>query len=136
VNDAQIGPKEVERGKVLLLAQPESFSASYIRRCLEFWGIPVITPAGSPSEAFAQMSAEDWLSIWACVAVDLGQALFADLSREARSVPFLFVGAVPGAWFPGPYSWLAPPFASFQVLEVLRDLATRPLMPPPHDPAP
>jgi len=34
----------------------------------------------------------------------------------------VFVGQDPGDWFAGPYSWLCPPFAAFQVIELLGDM--------------
>jgi hypothetical protein len=112
-------PVNLREGKVLLLAGPESFNAAYIRRSFEFFGVPVLAPPGPAAEAFATLSAADWTSITACVAVDLGQAQFADLSHQRRDVPFLFVGYDPSTWFPGPYAWLCPPFASYQVVEAL-----------------
>ena len=109
------------QGKILLLSPPGSFNAAYIRRSLEFFGIPVLAPAGPATEAYANLDPAEWLTISACVAVDLGKALFADLTQQ-RQVPFLFVGNDPGSWFPGAYSWLCPPFASFQVVDALTDM--------------
>jgi hypothetical protein len=117
-------PVNLREGKVLLLAGPESFNAAYIRRTLDFFGVPVLAPPGPASQAFASLDAADWLSVTACVAVDLGQALFADLSQQRRDVPFLFVGYDPGTWFPGPYAWLCPPFASYQVVEALGEMVS------------
>ena len=51
-----------------------------------------------------------------------GRAMLDTLSVQQRDIPFVFVGADPGEWFAGPYSWLCPPFAAFQVIEVLGDL--------------
>ena len=115
-------PVKLREGKILLLAGPESFNAAYIRRTLDFFGVPVLAPPGPASEAFASLDAADWLSITACVAVDLGQAVFADLQHQRSDVPFLFVGYTPGTWFPGPYAWLCPPFASYQVVEALGEM--------------
>lgn len=106
-------------GKILLLAGPSSFAAGYIKRSLEFVGIPVLSPPGSASEAFAQLTEEDWASVIGCIAADVGPALFADITKGARFVPCLFVGSCCGGWFPGPYAWLTPPFAPFQILDAL-----------------
>ncbi|WP_420139364.1 hypothetical protein [Sphingomonas sp.] len=113
------GPAGLRAGRVLLLAPPGSFSAAYIKRSLQFYGVPVFTPTGDPIAAFAELDAEEWKTITACVVVDLGRALFADVTPQQPNVPFLFVGLEPGYWFPGPYSWLAPPFASHQVVDAL-----------------
>jgi hypothetical protein len=112
-------PANLLEGRVLLLSPADSFNAAYIRRSLQFCGIPVFTPPGPPIEAFANLTPEDWQSVTACVVVDLGRAMFADVSPQQRGVPFLFVGYEPGCWFPGPYSWLCPPFASHQVVDAL-----------------
>ena len=53
---------------------------------------------------------------------DLGQSLFETLAAQQRDIPFVFVGQDPGAWFDGPYSWLSPPFAAFQVIEALGEM--------------
>ncbi|WP_116091399.1 hypothetical protein [Sphingomonas crusticola] len=136
-------PTQLLAGRVLLLSPPDSFNAAYIRRSLQLCGVPVLTPPGPPTEAFANLSPDDWASITACVVVDLGRAMFADVSPKQRDVPFLFVGYEQGSWFPGPYSWLCPPFASYQVvdaltamvkaagstMEAMMDLATLPIAP-------
>jgi hypothetical protein len=118
------GPADLRAGRVLLLAPAGSFSAAYIKRSLQFCGVPVFAPAGDPIAAFAELDAEEWKTITACVMVDLGRALFADVTPQQPTVPFLFVGLEPGYWFPGPYSWLAPPFASHQVLDALTTMMT------------
>jgi hypothetical protein len=117
-------PANLREGRVLLLSPPNSFSAAYIKRSLQFCGVPVFTPPGDPIEAFAALDAEEWKTVTACVAVDLGRAMFADVSQQQPGVPFLFVGYEPGYWFPGPYSWLAPPFASHQVVDALTAMMT------------
>lgn len=117
-------PADLRSGRVLLLSPPASFSAAYIRRSLQFCGIPVFTPEGDPVEAFAKLDDEAWKSISACVIVDLGRAPFADAEPQRAGVPFLFVGYEPEYWFPGPYSWLAPPFASHQVVDTLTAMMT------------
>ena len=115
-------PASLREGKILLLAGPQSFNASYIKRSLDLFGVPVLAPPGSPTEAFSALSPTDWMSVTACIGVDLGQALFADLAQQRCDVPFLFVGYDPGAWFPGPYAWLCPPFAAYQVIELLGEM--------------
>jgi len=115
-------PGILREGRVLLLSAPGSFSAAYIRRSLQFWNIPVFTPPGDPVEAFSNLDAEEWKTVSACIAVDLGRAMFADVSPQQSKIPFLFVGYEPGSWFPGPYSWLAPPFASHQVVDALTSM--------------
>jgi len=115
-------PTHLRDGKVLLLAGPNSFNASYIRRSLDLFGVPVLAPPGPATEAFSQLSPADWMSVTACIAVDLGQALFADLAQQRRDVPFLFVGYDTGTWFPGPFGWLCPPFAAYQVIEMLGEM--------------
>ena len=115
-------PFSLRQGNILLLAEPDSFSASYIRRSLEMAGVPVIVPQGSPESALEALDPGEWLSISACIAVDMGRALFDSLSARQREIPFVFVGADPGDWFAGPYSWLCPPFAAFQVIELLGDM--------------
>lgn len=112
-------PVSLFEGRVLLLSPPDSFNAAYIRRSLQFWGVSVFTPAGRPTEAFSSLTLEDWQSVTACVAVDLDRAMFADVSTRQPGVPFVFVGHESGSWFPGPYSWLSPPFASHQVFDAL-----------------
>lgn len=115
-------PVNLRDGKVLLLAEPGSFNASYIRHSLELFGVPVLAPAGRATDAFSTLSPADWLSVTACIGVDLGHALFVDMAQRRREVPFLFVGYDPGAWFPGPYAWLCPPFAAYQVIEMLGEM--------------
>jgi hypothetical protein len=117
-------PASLRQGKILLLAGPLSFNAAYIRRTLDFFGVPVLAPPGTAEEAFATLAPADWKSVTACVAVDLSHALFTDLSDRHKEVPFLFVGYDPVAWFAAPYSWLCPPFASYQVIETLSDMVT------------
>jgi len=112
-------PFGLKQGKVLLLAEPESFSAAYIRRSLEMFGVPVIAPDGPPDEALAGFDPAQWISVSACVAVDLGQAMLEALSLQQREIPFVVIGQNPGQWFSGPYQWLSPPFAAFQVVELL-----------------
>ncbi len=107
---------------MLLLSGPDSFHAAYLKRSLEAFGIPTLSPPGSASQAFAALSPADWLSVSACIAVDLGKALFADLAERRQDVPFLFIGQQSGSWFPGPYAWLCPPFAAFQVVETLGEM--------------
>jgi hypothetical protein len=118
-------PFSLSQGNILLLSQPESFSAAYIRRSLEMCGIPVIVPEGTPEQALASLDPAEWLNFSACIAVDLGQTLFGMLAAERREIPFVFIGDDPGQWFGGLYSWLAPPFAAFQVMEVLGEMIAR-----------
>ena len=115
-------PVSLRKGSVLLLAEPHSFSASYIRRSLDAFGVPVIAPSGPPSEALASLEPAEWLAVSACIAVDLGQSLFETLAAQHQQIPFVFVGQDPGSWFSGSYSWLSPPFAAFQVIEALGEL--------------
>jgi hypothetical protein len=115
-------PFSLTQGQILLLAEPQSFSAAYIRRSLELYGIKVIAPDVRPEQALASLDPAEWMSVSACIAVDLGQALFEMLSAQRREIPFIFVGQDPGAWFGGPYSWLCPPFAAFQVVERLGEM--------------
>lgn len=115
-------PFSLRQGNVLLLAQPDSFSGSYIRRSLEMFGVPVLAPQGPPESALAGLDPAEWLSISACIAVDMGRAMFDSLSAQQREIPFVFVGQDPGDWFAGPYSWLCPPFAAFQVVEALGEM--------------
>ena len=117
-------PASLRQGKILLLAGPLSFNAAYIRRTLDFFGVPVLAPAGTAEDAFASLSPADWKSVTACVAVDLTHAMFTDLSEQHKEVPFLFVGYDPIAWLTAPYSWLSPPFASYQVIETLSEMVT------------
>lgn len=115
-------PFSLRQGNVLLLAEPDSFSASYIRRSLEMFGVPVLAPKGPPEIALASLDPAEWLSVSACIAVDMGQAILDSLSAQQREIPFVFIGQNPGDWFAGPYSWLCPPFAAFQVVELLGDM--------------
>jgi hypothetical protein len=115
-------PIDLRQGHILLLAEPDNFSAAYIRRSLEAFGVPVLAPEGPPAEALAGIDPAEWLHISACIAVDLGQAMFDAMSAQQRQIPFVFVGQDPGDWFAGPYSWLCPPFAGFQVIELLADM--------------
>jgi hypothetical protein len=117
-------PFNLTQGNILLLAEPESFSAAYIRRSLEMLGIPVIAPAEPPAQALASLDPAEWMSISACIAVDLGQAMFEMLSVQARDIPCVAIGQDPGQWLAGPYSWLAPPFAAFQVVEMLSGMVS------------
>lgn len=114
----------LSEGKILLLAGPSSFIAGYIKRSLDFVGIPVLSPPGTPSEAFAALTEDDWASVTGCIAADVGPALFADIAKDARLIPCLFVGGCCGSWFPGPYAWLAPPLAPFQMLDALDAMLT------------
>jgi len=118
-------PFGLNQGNILLLSQPESFSAAYIRRSLEMCGISVVVPDGTPEQALASIDPSEWLNFSACIAVDLGQALLELLPTQRDNLPFLFIGENPGQWFGGPYSWLAPPFAAFQVMEVLGEMIAR-----------
>lgn len=118
-------PFSLNQGNILLLSQPESFSAAYIRRSLEMCGIAVVVPDGTPEQALASIDPTEWLNFSACIAVDLGRGLFEMLSAQPRDIPFVFIGDDPGEWFGGLYSWFAPPFAAFQVMEVLGEMIAR-----------
>jgi len=115
-------PFSLRQGNVLLLAEPDSFSASYIRRSLEMFGVPVLVPEGPPENAIASLDPAEWLSVSACIAIDMSKAIYDGLSAQQRQIPFVFIGQDPGEWFAGPYSWLCPPFAAFQVVELLGDM--------------
>ena len=115
-------PFSLRQGNILLLAEPDSFSAAYIRRSLEMAGVNVVALDGSPEMGLAGLDPAEWLNFSACIAVDIGQAMLDTLSAQRRDIPFVFVGADPGDWFAGPYSWLCPPFAAFQVIELLGDM--------------
>jgi hypothetical protein len=117
-------PSEFPWGRILVLAPGDSFNASYIKRSLESFGVPVLHREGSPVEVFAALTGEDWASISGCIAVDVGPALFADIAQNARKVPCLFAGYHAGGWFPGPYAWMCPPFASYQVVETYLAMLT------------
>ena len=115
-------PFSLQQGNVLLLAEPDSFSAAYIRRSLEMFGVPVLAPEGPPDTAVASLDPAEWLSVSACIAIDLSKSIYDSLSAQQREIPFVFIGQDPGEWFAGPYSWLCPPFAAFQVVELLGDM--------------
>jgi len=115
-------PFSLRQGNILLLAEPDSFSASYIRRSLEMAGVSVVALDGPPEMALSSVDPAEWLNFSACIAVDIGKALLDNLSAQQREIPFVFVGQDPGDWFAGPYSWLCPPFAAFQVIELLGDM--------------
>jgi len=115
-------PFSLRQGNILLLAQPDSFSASYIKRSLEMAGVSVVAIDGAPEVGLAGLDPAEWLNFSACIAVDIGKAMLDALSAQQRDIPFIFVGADPGDWFAGPYSWLCPPFAAFQVIELLGDM--------------
>jgi len=115
-------PFSLRQGNILLLAEPDSFSASYIRRSLEMAGVSVVALDGPPEMALSSVDPAEWLNFSACIAVDIGKALLDNLSARQREIPFVFVGQDPGDWFAGPYSWLCPPFAAFQVIEMLGDM--------------
>jgi len=115
-------PFSLRQGNILLLADPDSFSASYIRRSLEMAGVSVVALDGPSETALAGLDPAEWLNFSACIAVDIGKAMLDTLSAQQREIPFVFVGADPGDWFAGPYSWLCPPFAAFQVIELLGDM--------------
>jgi len=117
-------PFSLQQGNILLLAEPESFSAAYIRRSLEMVGVSVVALDGPPETALASVDPAEWLNFSACIAVDIGKAMLDSLSAQQREIPFVFVGQDPGDWFAGPYSWLCPPFAAFQVIELLGDMVT------------
>ena len=115
-------PFSLQQGNILLLADPGNFNAAYIRRSLEMVGVSVVVPDGTPDEALASIDPTEWLNFTACIAVDIGKAMLDTLSAQQQKIPFVFVGADPGDWFAGPYSWLCPPFAGFQVIELLGDM--------------
>ena len=115
-------PFSLRQGNILLLAEPNSFSASYIRRSLEMAGVSVVALDGPPEIALASVDPAEWLNFSACIAVDIRKAMLDTLSVRQREIPFVFVGADPGDWYAGPYSWLCPPFAAFQVIELLGDM--------------
>lgn len=114
-------PFNLRQGNILLLAEPTSFSASYIRRSLEMFGLPVLAPAGSADAALAALDAIERLSISACIVVDIGRDVFDMLSAQPTDIPILFVGADPGEWLGG-CRWLSPPFAAFQVVDLLAEM--------------
>lgn len=118
-------PFGLNQGNILLLSRPESFSAAYIRRSLEMCGIVVVVPDGTPEQALASLDPAEWLNFSACIAVDLGRTLVDMLPEQHRALPFVFIGEDPGQWFGGPYSWLTPPFAAFQVMEALGEMIAR-----------
>ena len=107
------------RGKILLLAGPNSFNAAYLRHSLHFFSVPVIAPGGTVQEALTSLTPEDWASISACLAVDVSPGQIADTVGKVHDIPCLFVGYDPGAWYLGPYAWLSPPFASYQVIDTI-----------------
>jgi len=111
---------DIRHGKILLLAPHDSFSAHYIGHALDIAGIPTLRPTGSPLEELATLAMQGWASISACLVVDLGESICAEVARQASSVPFLFVGSDAAPWLPNPDMWLRPPFASFQVLDRLQ----------------
>lgn len=115
-------PFSLQQGNILLLADSESFSGAYIRRSLEMAGVTVVAPDGSAEDMLAGLDPAEWLNFSACIAVDMGKAILDTLSAQQREIPFVFVGADPVDWFAGPYSWLCPPFAAFQVIELLGDM--------------
>jgi hypothetical protein len=115
-------PFSLRQGNILLLAEPDSFSASYIRRSLETAGVNVVALDGPPEMALAGLDPAEWLNFSACIVVDIGKAMLDALAAQQREIPFVFVGADPGDWFASPYSWLCPPFAGFQVIELLGDM--------------
>src|SRR3954466_16085554 len=117
-------PFSLQQGNILLLAEPDSFSGSYIRRSLEMAGVSVVALDGPPETALASLDPAEWFNFSACIAVDMGKAMLDSLSAQQRQIPFVFVGQDPGDWFAGPYSWLCPPFAAFQVIELLGDMVT------------
>lgn len=114
-------PFNLGQGNILLLTQPNSFSASYIRRSLEMFGLPVLAPAGAADAILAALDPIEWLSISACIVVDIGRDMFDMLSAQRTDVPFIFVGGDPGEWL-GSYNWLRPPFAAFQVVDLLAEM--------------
>ena len=117
-------PFSLKQGNVLLLAEPDNFSASYIRRSLEMAGVTVVAPDRSTEELLAGLDPTEWLNFSACIAVDIGKAILDTLAAQQREIPFVFIGADPIDWFAGPYSWLCPPFAGFQVIELLGDMVS------------
>lgn len=117
-------PFSLKQGNVLLLAEPDNFSASYIRRSLEMAGVTVVAPDRSTEELLAGLDPTEWLNFSACIAVDIGKAILDTLAAQQREIPFVFIGADPVDWFAGPYSWLCPPFAGFQVIELLGDMVS------------
>ena len=119
-------PPGLDGGKVLILAGPDSFTASYVKRALALVDIPVTAPGEAPDAAYSRMDAEEWDSIIGCIAVDVGAARFPDFDYRSRAIPCLFVGSCCGAWLAGPYSWLCPPVASYQVVEALGAILPKP----------
>jgi len=111
-------------GKVLVLSEIGSFNAAYIRRTLEFCGVPVVAPPGTPVDVLAALAPDDLTEITGCVAVDLDTETFAKMAGEQWRFPFLFVGGAPGATDVGAFTWMQAPFASYQVVDALLKLVS------------
>jgi len=90
-------PVSLRKGNVLLLAEPHSFSASYIRRSLDAFGVPVIVPSGPPGEALANLEPAEWLSVSACIATTYlaksGLSRFSSDQPVSLSNPGCFSGS-------------------------------------------
>jgi hypothetical protein len=115
-------PTTLAPGKILLLSGHGNFNATYIRKSLEFCGVPIIVAVLDGTGLPADVSPEGMESVIGCVAVDLRPDVVQALGERHPHFPMLCVGSYFGMPVPDVVSWMCAPFASYQVIERLIDL--------------
>lgn len=116
-------PVSLSDGKILLMAGPESFAAGYVRRSLDRLGVIAVATEPGSAAAAAYIGSPEGRSVRACLIADLDPAVAADLAEREPEVPMLFIGEAATRDLPASCRILKRPFASYQVVELLGEMA-------------
>jgi len=114
-------PASLTNGKVLLLSGPASFAAAYVRRSLDRLGIATVSTG--PGAATHHEARDDWRSATVCVLVDLDISVVRAVAGRQPDLPVLVIADAPDEGLPASCRALRPPFASYQVVELLDQMA-------------
>lgn len=116
-------PASLTNGKVLFLSGPESFAAAYVRRSLDRLGIATVSTEARPGAATHHDAQDDWRSATVCVLVDLDMSVVRAVAGQQPDLPVLVIADAPDESLPASCRALRPPFASYQVIELLDQMA-------------
>jgi hypothetical protein len=118
---AMHAPVSLRNGKILLLAGQDSFSAAYVRHMLDRCGVPVLTwdkgDHGSSNDALSGAS-----TLKAGIVADVEPGQIGVVAECQPGLPILFIGDPGDTPLPQSCRALRPPFASYQVVELLDDM--------------
>ena len=112
-------PTSLSGGKVILLSDPGNFNAAYIRRSLEFCGVPILAAAFDGNGSLADLSQEDMEAVIGCLGIDLPPEIVKLFGDQYPGVPLLCVGNYFGMPVPDVAGLMRAPFASYQVIDRL-----------------